>query len=384
VLKSTLYLIIVAASFGVVTLSLTAMLIDNIEKYEAQEEYLEEYKQWGRDITDYSDNLKLKLDSLTTEKSAMSEEYDSLYNEYENLLGSKQAQQRELKAQEKQVVQLERAQIEEMAKTNPLIKGFINGKLRFYIEQLPYYAAPGVEKRVQEIADSLEGRSISQLKFERVYDPNYSDLYIAWVKNYGSHTLGEAIFKAHVKIGLGADNCYGDWQAFDGNSVMKIMWHEIGHSMGFGHSDDPNNVMYDKTDTRFDEDYTDSFSLTEGYYRSIPFCNSGAVYYEITSDDKNNGFDVYVLPPDSDPQDLIDGTILSYVDCGAYNMVSYSNDCNVADGAALMIYNKNDFLKSSIPIKVRVDLIFSILRIFQEIVSLSDSTVSASTNTTIS
>ena len=244
--------------------------------------------------------------------------------------------------------------IEEVAKTNPLIKGVINGKLRFYIEPLPYYAAPGIEEQVKKVSDSLEGRSIANLKFERVYDANYSDLYISWVKNYGSHTLGEAIFKSHVKVGLGGDNCYGDWQAFDSSSVTKIMWHEIGHSLGFGHSADRDNVMYESTDTRFEEDYLDSFSLTRGYYNYLPFCNSGSVYYEITSDDQYNGFDIYVLPPTSDPKGVLEGTDNIYSDCGEYRMVSYSDTCNVADGSGLMIHNRNDNDGTAINIDVRI------------------------------
>jgi len=244
--------------------------------------------------------------------------------------------------------------IEQVAKTNPLLKGIIHGKLRFYTEPLPYYAASGIEEQVKAVSDSLEGRSIANLKFERVYDRNDADLYISWIKNYGSHTLGQAIFKSHVKVGLGTDNCYGDWQAFDARSVTKIMWHEIGHSLGFGHSNNQNNVMYETTDTRFEEDYIDSFSLARGYYQHLTFCSSGSVYYEITSDNQYNGFDTYVLPPNSDPKGVLEGTDNIYSNCGEHNMVSYSNTCNVANGASLMIHNRNDNDDGAINIDVRI------------------------------
>jgi len=211
-----------------------------------------------------------------------------------------------------------------------------------------------MEEQIKKVSDSLEGRSIANLKFGRVYDANYSDLYISWIKNYGPHTLGEAIFKSHVKVGLDADNCYGDWQAFDSSSVTKVVWHEISHSLGFRHSDNIDNVMYENTDTRFEEDYLDRFSLTRGYYNYLPFCNSGSAYYEITSDNQYNGFDTYVLPPTSDPKGVLEGTDNIYSNCREYRMVSYSNTCNVVDGAGLMIYNRDDNDGTAINIDVRI------------------------------
>jgi len=112
--------------------------------------------------------------------------------------------------------------------------------------------------------------------------------------------------------------------------------------------------MYEITDTRFDEDYTDSFLLARGYYNYLSLCNSGSIYYEISSDNQYNGFDTYVLPPESDSKGVLESTDNVYVDCGEYSMVSYSNTCNVADGADIMIHNRNDNDDGEINIDVRI------------------------------
>ena len=119
-----------------------------------------------------------------------------------------------------------RKEIEQLAQTNPLIRGLINGKLRFYIEPTPYYASPyyaspTIGSVVSEISNSLESASIEELRFQRVYNENEADLHISWIKDYGPHTLGEAIFRSVVKVGLGATTCYNEWQPFDADTVKK-------------------------------------------------------------------------------------------------------------------------------------------------------------------
>ena len=387
-LRSTLYIIILSVAFSGIILSLIVVLAENIEKYEAQEEYLEEYKQWAKSVKDYSDNLKLQVDSLTAEKSAMSEEYDSLYIEYEDLFGSKQAlqkkfgqekmlfkqekssfdrvlqsQQRELESQEKELEQLERAQIEEMVKTNPLVSGLIDGQLRFYIEPVPDYAASKVKVGVTRFSDELENYQFyTNVKFKRVYNLDDAHIQISWIKNYGSHVLGESIFKSVVKVGLGSDNCYGDWQPFDAPTVLKIFWHELGHSMGFGHSNDPNNILYYKTDTKFVTDYDETLALGEGEYYTLPFCNGGTMQYQVSSEDQYNGFYVYVLPPETDSKNFIElGVGQYYPNCSTENlMTKYGETCNVPAGAKLVIYNLDDPLN------------FDVMRIDTKIINLNE------------
>ena len=334
----------------------------------------------------YSDNSKLQneLDNVKNDYRIMQTQHDTVatalgaaqteqqQSQLEGEQLAKEQKQKELEQKQKELEQKqkeleqwgkevqqqtqlggpEKATIIEMAKTNPRIKGIINGELRFYIEPLPSYASSDVKNAVEEVADVFETFTISNAEVNRVYNENSADIYISWIKNYGSHTLGQAIFNSHIKVGLGTDNCFGDWRPFDSTSVMKVLWHEIGHSIGYGHSDDSNNIMYYQTSHRFAIDQEFSDIISDGWWITIPFCGSGSYYYTLSTDNENDGFDIYVLPSETDPQTFLSESGLKYVDCGRKHMQIFSHTCNVETGSKILIYN----YKSN-PIKISGQII---------------------------
>ena len=77
---------------------------------------------------------------------------------------------------------------------------------------------------MEKTADTVETSFIPNIEMYRVYDENNADIHISWIKNYSSHTLGEAISNSHIKVGLGADNCFGDWRPFDSPNILKIFF----------------------------------------------------------------------------------------------------------------------------------------------------------------
>jgi len=252
----------------------------------------------------------------------------------------------------------ERDKIESLAKTNPLVQGLISGKLKFYIEPVPSYASSQVVDVVNMITEEFEKTTFYGMKFQRVYSPSDANLHISWIKEYGSHVLGEAIFKSVVKVGLGQLNCHGFWQSFDSTTILKILWHEIGHSVGFGHSKDPNNIMYAVTMTTFETDYKKIITLDEGEYTSIKFCNGGQMGYQVSSDHESNGFYIYVITPKTNAGNFVNnnqGQYYSKCSGGDNLMASYSNTCDVPAGAQLLIYNYNELLQFD-AIRVNVEI----------------------------
>ncbi len=131
----------------------------------------------------------------------------------------------------------------------PIIKALISGELKFYIEPLPPYAGTGVSDAVDSVARNFSTYKQYGASIRRVYDSRDADLMVSWVRDYGSEVTGQSIGRVHIKVGLGRNNCKGEWRAFDAKTVNKILWHELGHSMGYGHSSNPNNVMYYQTTT---------------------------------------------------------------------------------------------------------------------------------------
>ena len=94
---------------------------------------------------------------------------------------SLELKQKEL--EQKQRLQSEaqlKTEIIEMTKTNPRIKGIINGELRFYIEPLPSYAASEVKESMRMIVNVFEHSTaiIPNVEMHRVYDENSADIPI--------------------------------------------------------------------------------------------------------------------------------------------------------------------------------------------------------------
>ena len=224
-----------------------------------------------------------------------------------------------------------------LANTHPMIQAVVSGELKFYFEPLPWYAAPGVSTGVEKIAQSLSAWNPYNATVRRTYSRYDADLVVTWVKDYGTHVLGEAIYKSHIKVGLGTETCTGDWMAFSRDTVKKVLWHEIGHSMGYSHSSDPTNVMYYVTSTHFDVEGAISESIASGWYMTFPICGSGRYWYSFESEDSYEGFDIYVLPPGTDAGTVSSGGGLVYTDCGSAGITSYYNSCNVASGASIYI-----------------------------------------------
>jgi len=243
----------------------------------------------------------------------------------------------------------EKARIRELALTNPMIQAVVAGELKFYFEPLPLYSGTNVFSAVEDISSIMKSWKPYGATIRRVFDANRADLTVSWLKNYGTHTIGESIFKSHIKIGIGTDNCQGDWRAFDANTVKTVLWHEIGHSMGYGHSSNPNNVMYWQTETRFDVEQEIADIVSAGWYFTYPLCGSGSYRYSFESDNASNDFDLYVLPPGTDASTISTGEGLVYTECGKANVVQYTDTCNLPSGAVIYIEN------SSIYNAVRLD-----------------------------
>jgi hypothetical protein len=239
-------------------------------------------------------------------------------------------------------IQMEKDRVLVLANTHPMIQAVVSGELKFYIEPLPSYAASNVSSGVEDIARVLSAWNPYGATMRRVYSSSNSDLVVNWVKDYGTHVLGESIYKSYIKVGLGTDNCRGDWMAFDADTVKKVLWHEIGHSMGYSHSSDPTNVMYSTTTTHFDVEQYISDTIASGWYQTFPLCVSGQVLYSIESESQYEGFDIHVLPPETDPATLDSGGLV-YTDCGSTGMASFSNSCNVSLGASIYITPTHDY-----------------------------------------
>jgi len=93
--------------------------------------------------------------------------------------------------------------------------------------------------------DTTDGKKAS-VKFYTTNVKGEANVWVTWVvRNIGEGVLGHAnLGKGVVEVAIGSYGCDGSFQLFDNNTVEYIMTHELGHSLGFGHSNDPDKTMY--------------------------------------------------------------------------------------------------------------------------------------------
>jgi len=93
--------------------------------------------------------------------------------------------------------------------------------------------------------DTSDGKK-ANVKFYTTGVKGEANVWVTWVvRNMGEGVLGHAnLGKGVVEVAIGSYGCDGSFQLFDNNTVEYIMTHELGHSLGFGHSNDPDKTMY--------------------------------------------------------------------------------------------------------------------------------------------
>ena len=288
----------------------------------------------------------MSLDDLYQENQEFREYFENTLSDTVEYARNEQVLQAEINSLKKQLATssqgttADATTIEVLARTNPLIRSIIDGKIDFYVEPIPYYAADGVKEKVKSLTDWMD----STPTWNQVYNKASADLYIGWIKDYGHKALGINYAGKFIEVGLGTQTCTGDWAPFNDNTVYHVLWHEVGHSMGYGHSDDQNNIMYYSSPQQFYPDFEKNIFLADGVYQTLAFCKGGSYAYTITTDSQYSGFDVDVLPPEQDVQEFVDEGGLHYPSCSADFMVSFSQECDVAgDGvnnfSKLLIHN---------------------------------------------
>ena len=95
------------------------------------------------------------------------------------------------------------------------------------------------------IFDTVDGKKAIVL-FDVINSKAEANVWVTWVvRNLGEGVLGHAnLGKGVAEVAIGGYGCDGSFQLFSTNTVEEIMTHELGHSLGFAHSDNPDRIMY--------------------------------------------------------------------------------------------------------------------------------------------
>ena len=108
-----------------------------------------------------------------------------------------------------------------------------------------------------------------ELEFSDTGTDESNLIYIEWIKEYGSQKLGHALpvtiegnEYSNIQIAMGDSFCNGSWEPYSKKYMTETLIHEVGHVLGFDHTDDQNDIMYKSVSSAFPIEYANC-SLTE-------------------------------------------------------------------------------------------------------------------------
>ena len=234
---------------------------------------------------------------------------------------------------------LEREAERERAESHLLLRGIVNGLITYRMDDLPEYAAEGVAESVQLLTEELATWTLQGFNVSASGPQETADFTIGWLRDAGGHqdtVVGES---RRLLVPLGETNCLGDWVPYDGETVRRLLWHELGHAFGYGDSEDANNVMHGDLQTKFAVDQEIELVVAPNITHIIPLCGAGTFTFVFEEPAAGMGYTFAVLKPGITPQDDIFDEDSQYMGCSSAADL-YTNECIVEEGASLLVYTQ--------------------------------------------
>ena len=188
----------------------------------------------------------------------------------------------------------------------------------------------------------------SNAKFVYSSDSNKASIMVRWLKEpdskYAGYTVGGII-----EIALGDSRCDGIWHAYDADFVTATLTHELGHTLGFGHSKNMGDVMYPIISGEKYAQIKQTFTLGPNgsvFVHVCTFSHTSAFHYTVKSSDTKNSLNIFFVSSKIEYDKFVNKEKFDYYkDDGCFGTasISYDNKCfNVSSEGGLIISMSNN------------------------------------------
>lgn len=218
------------------------------------------------------------------------------------------------------------------------IRSLNKSEISVYVDKLPYGVSSEYNNAIKDALSYWE--KIENVSFKEVLTEGEADIVIYWTKEFGGDHLGYAYGNNFIEIGLGDSLCLGKWQPYTYDSILHITKHEMGHILGYEHSDIKDNIMYHNTSTKYELDFEESGILPEGWYQGYPVCSTNEKAEYTFTIESNESLNVYVVSSQEDYDKYGENKAFShYAVCQEDYTKNYEKTCVVSNKSLVILEN---------------------------------------------